>query len=133
MLQALWLAHRAACGLDTILDAVLRGKPQRLRGSSAGPMPRCIGNSAALALPERGAGKAQQFRCILFRAAWFEDGRACDQHLRSCLDDGGDRIVSDAAIDLDAEVEAHLLAQLGEVGDLVDRERAETAARQSRG
>ena len=39
-----------------------------------------------------------------------------------------DRIVSDAAVDFDAEIQAHRFAQLGQVGDLVEREGEELLA-----
>ena len=42
-----------------------------------------------------------------------------DQQLRSCLDDGGDRVVSHAAINFNLEVQAQIAAELDEMADLV--------------
>jgi VWFA-related protein len=65
---------------------------------------------------------------VLLRFAGAEDGRSRDQHIRSCFDDLTDRIVSNAAVDLNTKVEPHLFAQLDEVGDLIERERKELLA-----
>lgn len=57
---------------------------------------------------------------IALGLTWVKHGRAGDEHVRSPLDDGGYGVVSDAAIDLDAEVEAHSLSKVTEVSDFLD-------------
>src|ERR1700712_353223 len=53
-----------------------------------------------------GSCDAQEVLCIGFGFTRLEDGRAGNEHVRSCLDDAGDRVVSDAAVDFDTKVEA---------------------------
>ncbi len=48
------------------------------------------------------AGRGQQGARIAFRLAGAENGIARDEQLRTCLDDGRDRVVSHAAVHLES-------------------------------
>lgn len=62
-----------------------------------------------------------------------EHGTSGYQQVGSCFDNGGDRVMSHAAIHFDTEAEISLRAQFAEAANLVERERNKSLVRQSRG
>ncbi len=61
-------------------------------------------------------------------AAVVEDGRAGDEEVRSGFDDFGDGVISDAAVDFDAVIQAHLGPQRGQMADFLHAARNEALA-----